>query len=95
MSVLHTLLKLKVVNLQVGMKDVLVSVRSETKNHFHTLYVSNRSPFVFNSHSEEIAAQLDAVTDACGPRSNCTPVYIRISLEHKNCNQGNWNPEKP
>lgn len=29
---------------------------------------------MFNSHSEEIATQLDAVTDACGPRSNCTPI---------------------
>lgn len=58
------------------MKDVLVSVRSETKNLLHTLYVSSRGPFVFNSHSEEIAAQLDVVTDACGPRSNCTAVYI-------------------
>lgn len=49
---------------------------------------------MFNSHSEEIAAQLDAVTDACGPRSNCTPVYICIPSEHNNCNQRNGIAEK-
>lgn len=62
-------------------------VRSETKNLLHTLYVSSRSPLVFNSHSEEIAAQLDLVTDACGPRSNCTPVYICLSSEHNYCKE--------
>lgn len=94
MSVLHTLLKLKVVNPQVGMKDVLLSVRSETRNLLHTLCVSSRSPFVLKSHSEEIAAQLDAVTDACGLLSNCSPVYICISSEHNNCKRRNWDPEK-
>lgn len=49
---------------------------------------------MFNSHSEEIAAQLDAVTDAGGPRSNRTPVSICISSEHNNCNQRNWIPKK-
>lgn len=94
MSVLDVLLKLKVVNPQLGIKDALGSVSGETKNLLPTLRVSSGS-VSFSSHSEEIAAQLDAVTDAGGLRLNCTPVYICISSEHNNGNKRNLIPEKP